>query len=200
MFKENSIKIFISGEESDSWKIYQIGLKKALQRFGVEKVVLSTIAEENSMDTYVILYFDKDIKALGGIRVEVKTLNNRMPIEKAEINYRHILLNKIKKYSDQNEIVAEICGLWVCEEAKGLGLGTQLAFEATQLGVKLKIDILVSMLPVHTLNYFLKLGFIEDNEIPKLAYPDDRYLSTIVWLYILNSKKSKEIEEQKKIE
>ncbi len=169
------------------WNNYQQGLKSALVRFGVEKVALSSVVKHNSIDTYAILSQDAETGvALGGIRLEVKSINNILPLEKIESTYREIILKKITNQANQNGKLAEICGLWVSAEANGRGMGAELALQATQLGVKLNINILVSMLPAHTLDYFLRLGFVVDQDLPKLAYPDDRYLSTIVWYYVPN--------------
>ena len=57
-------------------------------------------------------------------------------------------------------------------------------------------DVVVSMLPSHTLGYFTRLGFVMDRDIPVLAYPDDRYLSTVVWYLNPQPQQIKYVENQ----
>lgn len=180
----NSFKTIDSAESPTLWFNYQQGLRSALERFGVNKVVQSSIVKLITSDTYAILSLDANGKALGGIRLEVKSAVNRLPLEKIETAFSGILNQKIAMQSVHNNKLAEICGLWVSEEASGRGLGSKLALEATKLGMHLKMNTLVSMLPAHTLDYFLRLAFVADPDLPQLAYPDDRYLSTVVWFYL----------------
>lgn len=191
--KTKSFNIFIPAENPGLWFNYQQGLKGALERFGVERVVLSTITDSNSSDTYTILSQDSKGRSLGGIRLEIKSEYNVLPLEKIKNIFADILSQKIISQTQANYRVAEICGLWVSEEAKGRGLGADLALAATKLGINLKINTLVSMLPAHTLDHFLKLGYVPDPDLPKLAYPDDRYLSTVVWYYVPEVNKIQEI-------
>jgi len=170
------------------WFIYLDNLRKALECYGVENVVLSTIAENKSSDSYVILLLDKKSnKILGGIRIEIKSEHNSLPFEKidVDINIKEIICKKINfHFINNNCRLAELNGLWVSNEAKGLGLGADLILEATKLAKHLNIGAIVATPPLHTLNYFLQLGYVIDTELPKFAYPDERYLSTIVWYHV----------------
>lgn len=179
-----SFRTFAPIEASNLWSDYLQGLKNALERHGVAKAVLSTITKEASSDTHAILLFDPAGKALGGIRLEVKSKNNRLPLEKIENAYSEIIAQKINMQTQQDNKLAEICGIWVSKEAKGHKLCADLALQATNLGIKLNIATLVLLLPAHTLDYFLKLGYVIDADLPKFVYPDDRYLSTVVWYQV----------------
>lgn len=160
---------------------YQQGLANALKRFNVDHVILSTVEKKLLEDTYLIVACDKYGHEVGGIRIEIKSAVNRIPLEKSRTPYSSIIQNKISKLTESNETVGEICGLWVDPIMKGHGLGPRLALEATMLGLDLGIDTLVAMLPSHTLDFFKRLGFVETSDIPPMAYPDDRYISTVVW-------------------
>lgn len=187
---------FISAAHSGLRYQYQEGLTHALSRFGVEQVVLKTVEKKSNEDTYVVLATNPAGFELGGIRIEIKTPQNRLPLEKCTTQHQATIQMKIDQYIRQNYVVAEICGLWASPLAKGTGLGPDLALQATQLSIDLGADIIVSMLPNHTLTYFTRLGFIADREIPVLAYPDDRYLSTVVWYMNPQPKKIKYVENQ----
>ena len=176
---------FVSAEKPNLWSKYQAGLRDVLIHFGVDQVVLSTAPHQLSEDTYVIIAFDKNNFTLGGIRLEIKSSQNKIPLEKIEHQIRERLSIKIKIESDQSKgKLAEVCGLWVSREAKGLGIGSELAYQATRLATDLKIHTLISLLPTHTLNYFLSLGYQIDPSMPRISYPDDRYISTVVWYYV----------------
>ena len=64
-----------------------------------------------------------------------------------------------------------------------MGLGSGLVMEATELAFGLGCDWLICMPPAHTIDYFLRLGYVVDSEIPRMTYPDDRYISTVAWNY-----------------
>lgn len=194
---EKTFITFHSSEDLNLWTNYQQGLRNALERYGVAQVVLGKKVQDTASDAYVILSRDQNGKILGGIRLQIRDGSNRIPLEKIENTLSHRVLKKIFTQLEANYQLAEICGLWVSVGAHGQGLGEGLALEATQLGIKLGVDILVSMLPAHTLNYFLKLGYQVDPDLPPMAYPDDRYLSTVVWYHLPRVQKVYEKNELK---
>lgn len=187
---------FISAAHSGLRYQYQDGLTHALSRFGVEQVVLKTVEKKSNEDTFVVLARNSQGLELGGIRIEIKTPDNRLPLEKCTTQYQATIQIKIDQHIKQKNVVAEICGLWASPLAKGSGLGSDLALQATQLAMDLGADVIVSMLPSHTLPYFTRLGFVTDREIPVLTYPDDRYLSTVVWYLNPQPLQKKYVENQ----
>ncbi|MBY0452028.1 MAG: hypothetical protein K2P92_03265 [Bdellovibrionaceae bacterium] len=195
-----SYNYFISAAHSDMRGQYQDGLASALSRFGVDQVVLKTVEKKSNEDTFVVLATSSAGHELGGIRIEIKTPENRLPLEKCATKFQTTIQMKIDQYVQQNYIVAEICGLWASPLAKGTGLGADLALQSTQLALDLGADVVVSMLPSHTLGYFTRLGFVTDRDIPVLTYPDDRYLSTVVWYLNPQPKQMKYVENQFNLE
>ncbi len=178
---------FVSTADSIMQTEYYNGLADALKKFNVDKVVLSTAQPKSSDDTYIILAKNKNDIAIGGIRIEIKSQFNSLPIEKSEIPYKKNVAEKMRQLTEQNKTIAEISGLWVNSEGKrasGFGaLGPGLCLEATQLALGLGIDVLVCLPPQHTFNYFKNLGYVAPADIPPMAYPDDRYLSTFAWFF-----------------
>ena len=180
----NKVSSFLSVENPDLWLDYLKGLKNALEHHGVDKTVLSTITINPTDNIYAILLIGPSEKILGGIRLEIKSSTNQIPLEKIRNSFTKILQRKVSLQSLNHNPLAEVSGLWVAKEFKGMKLSEDLAKQAMVLAKKLKISTLVSLLPTHTLNCFLNLGYVVDPDLPKFAYPDDRYLSTVVWAQI----------------
>ncbi|MGZ3690411.1 MAG: hypothetical protein ACXVAX_02840 [Pseudobdellovibrio sp.] len=178
---------FMSAADPNLLDHYYEGLNRTLKKFNVDQVILSTATRRSSEDTYIILAKNSSYTTIGGIRIELKSAQNSLPIEKCETPYQKNIAAKINKLIDQNRTVAELSGLWVDSEAKkltGLGaLGPGLCLEATQLALGLGVDVIVALPPKHTFNYFKNLGYVAPSDIPTMAYPDDRYLSTFTWYF-----------------
>lgn len=175
-------RYFISAADGTLKEAYQLGLTGALKRFGVEQVILTTVEKNHQEDTFVIIAQSQALGVIGGIRVELKSEKNKLPIEKCSVNCRALIQERVSLLSSSGWI-AEVCGLWVSPEAKGQGLGKRLAQEATELALGLGVYCIITMPPAHTFGYFASLGYVLDTQIPPLAYPDDRYISRVLIYY-----------------
>lgn len=180
MFKKTQFKYFLSDADVEQYQRYQMGLSSALKRFSVDGVVLTTVEKKEKEEVYVICATNSANQIIGGIRLEIKTSNNLLPLEKCSVRQKDLIKMTIGSYVQQDQSVGEICGLWMNPDFKGSGVGRKLALEATQLGLGLGLNLLISMLPEHTLKYFTSLGFIPTPNLQPMAYPDDRYISTVV--------------------
>ncbi len=89
-----------------------------LKKYKVDGVILSTVEHVYEEDTYVLLAQDKNKKNLGGIRIEVKSNKNILPLEKSDIPLKKILDLKIKRILDDGKTIAEVCGMWVDNSAR----------------------------------------------------------------------------------
>ena len=170
---------FISDADQDMYNNYQNGLFQALERFSVGGVILTTVEKNAKEETFVICAHANK-QAIAGVRLEIKSVQNVLPIEKCDVVQKNIISTKINQYTQNKKTIAELSGLWVSPDNKGGGLGRRLILEATQLALGLGICTLIAMPPAHTINYFTSLGFVPDQDIPPLAYPDDRYISRVV--------------------
>jgi len=181
-----SFKQFLNSDNPAWVEDYYSGLSSALKKYNVDSTILPTVNRFGSNDTkYIIVELDG--LQLGGIRIEIKSLTNQLPIEKSNIKVSDAINEKIKYLThDGMFTIAEICGLWANSDAKkqfnGVsGLGKILARKALELSIDSKVDLILSVLPQHTLPYFLDLNFNLDPNLQNIFYPDDRYLSSIVW-------------------
>lgn len=190
-----NFKYFLSDADEEQYKKYQSGLAKALEKFSVEGVILTTIEKQGKENTFVICAHSSNHLTIAGIRLEIRSKNNKLPLEKCEVAQKNLILNRINYFSKDGKTIGELSGLWVSPEFKGASLGRRLVLEATELGLGLGLSTLIAMPPQHTLKYFTGLGFVADGEIPQLAYPDDRYISTV--LVYLNPKSEQNILSEK---
>jgi GNAT superfamily N-acetyltransferase len=184
---------FLSDANVDLYATYQQGLSNALQRFAVDKVISTTIETKTKENIYVICALNQEQHTIAGIRLEIKTGASKLPIEKCDVAQKKIIQYRVDQYCQNHKAVAELSGLWVAPENKGSKIGERLVLEATELALGLGICTILAMPPQHTINYFTHLGFVPDNEIPALAYPDDRYISRVV--VYMNPDQSQKIKE-----
>lgn len=182
-FEPVEFEIFEPYKNEVLWFSYMQGLQETFSKFGVDKVILEKIFEKKDDSIIVILVSKFNIMA-GGIRLELRVPGKLLPIEKIKSQLSIQVREKLNIHNDASGIVAELSGLWVLESFRGHGLAEQLILKATQEAAVYKIKSLVALPPKHTLDYFLKLGYVKDPDIQPISYPDDRYISTLVWYHV----------------
>lgn len=190
---QHHFKYFLSDTDQNLLSEYQIGLGMALRKFSVDGVILSTAEQNPKEETCIICAFSGFKKPVAGIRLEIKSEQNYLPLEKCRVYQKPQIMNFLNSLVQQNLSIAELSGLWVDPHQKGFGLGSRLVKEATELAIGFGIETIVAMPPLHTINYFFKIGYVQEKSIPQMAYPDDRYVSTVV--YFTNPSKKKYITE-----
>ncbi len=176
---------FLSSADDELRTDYYTGLNKVLKKYGVDGVVLNTANSLSSVNTIIVLAKNNLGESVGGIRIEIKTDDNPLPIEKISTRYKEILNNKINGLYFDGTQIAEICGLWVDSEIRNYTfkgkLGPLLSKIAFEVCEELEIDHVTAITPAHTTGIFISLGFTPDSNVPSFAYPDDRYTTTITW-------------------
>ena len=176
---------FLSSADDQLRTDYYTGLNKVLKKYGVDGVVLNTTNSLSSTNTIIVLAKNSFGDSVGGIRIEIKTDDNPLPIEKISTRYKEILNSKIKNLYHNGTKIAEICGLWVDSDVRNYTikgkLGPLLSKTAFEVCEELEIDHVTAITPAHTTGIFLSLGFTPDSNVPSFAYPDDRYITTITW-------------------
>lgn len=74
--------------------------------------------------------------------------------------------------------VAEAGGLWAAEPLRGTGIGRVLMEALLAVAPFLRIDTV--MVLAHQFHRFLRpAGFVPVAEVPRMIYPDDRYISEV---------------------
>ena len=182
-----SFKQFLNSENTAWVEDYYAGLTSALKKYNVDGDILETVNRFGSRDTQYILVESKNI-ILGGIRIEIKTADDLLPLEKSKLSHDAKLINRVNALTQNGRLtIAELCGLWTNSEAKerlgGVkGLGQLLCDQAYKATRELGIDSMIAILPRHSLQFLLNLNFTVDPDLKDISYPDDRYLSTVVWM------------------
>ncbi len=176
---------FLSSADDQLRTDYYTGLNKVLKKYGVDGVVLNTTNSLSSTNTIIVLAKNHFGESVGGIRIEIKTADNPLPLEKIATHYKNILNKKIQMLYKNEHTLAEICGLWVNSEVRNRTLNGKLAPElikkAFEICDSLLVDNITAITPTHTTGHLIDLGFTPDKDIPTFAYPDDRYITTIMW-------------------
>lgn len=182
-----SFKQFLNSE-SQAWvEDYYSGLASALKKYDVDSDILETVNRFGSQNTKYILIETKGI-VLGGIRIEIKSIDNPLPLEKSKLSNNDKLIDRVNELTQNGHLtIAELCGLWTNSEAKervgGIkGLGQILCDQAYKVSRELGVDSMIAILPRHSLQFLLNLNFTVDPDLKDITYPDDRYLSTVVWM------------------
>lgn len=169
---------FDLNKDSTYWKAYLDGQKKALQAFGVEKIIKSESVLKNA---HLILATTNDGNIVGGFRFHCKTDNYLLPIEMNEYIYKDIINHKIQSILFEDENICELCGLWVDSKYRGHDIGYKLIVHTLEWAFKLNYENVIAMSSGHTFDLMIRAGFFKDKFINDFNYPDDRYLSQIVW-------------------
>ncbi len=176
---------FLSSADDKLRADYYTGLNKVLKKYGVDGVVLNTANSLSSANTIIILAKNSFGESIGGIRIEIKTDENPLPLEKITMHYKKILNAKIHGLHENGNTIAEICGLWANSEARNrtsIGkLAPTLIKIAFEICDDLCVDNITAITPAHTTGFLVELGFAPDSDIPSFAYPDDRYITTVMW-------------------
>lgn len=176
---------FLSSADDKLRTDYYTGLNKVLKKYGVDGVVLNTTNSLSSANTIIVLAKNSFGESVGGIRIEIKTDDNLLPIEKISTRYKKIINEKIKQIHMHHESIAELCGLWVDSEIKSSifnrKLGPTLCKIANEIVDDMLFENLVTLAASHTSKFVSVLNFKPDQNIPQFTYPDDRYISTLMW-------------------
>lgn len=183
--RDLDFQYFLSSADDELRADYYAGLNKVLKKYGVDGVVLNTANSLSSEDTIIVLAKNTAGESVGGIRIEIKTDDNPLPIEKISTHYKSIINEKIKQIYIRRESIAELCGLWADSEIKSSvfnkKLGPMLCEIANQIVDDMQFENLVTLAASHTSKFVSVLNFQPDQNIPQFTYPDDRYISTLMW-------------------
>jgi hypothetical protein len=128
-------------------------------------------------NVHLITIRDREARLRAGIRILPREPGFPLPIEDA--TGRHpILLDKLSRY--QSSGVAEVSGLWSDGSDELAGIGSRAVSAAVAVAPSLGLATMVAFGHQHH-KFGVRIGFVIDEDIGELSYPDPRYRSTVYW-------------------
>ncbi|OGH59838.1 MAG: hypothetical protein A2725_02370 [Candidatus Magasanikbacteria bacterium RIFCSPHIGHO2_01_FULL_33_34] len=165
----------------DDEKSFKLSLeiqKGALKRHNVSYVSSADESKLNLNGVYLILLVDSCNKIRGCIRVHLNLEGIELPSYIAIGAQSELFTKKI--LGCPHGSLAEVSSLAISEELTGQSYGFKLIKMATELSFSLGVETAFGLVPRHTRKYFINLGYVPDEVIPPVVYPEG-YLSQVVW-------------------
>lgn len=177
------IRLLHTAQHQDIADIYFQGQKEVLKEFGVDKIdSIKNNWRDNPLTYMLIAENIKTGEIGGGLRLDVVDPSNPIPIQEAIKHLTPSIVPRVHKYDN---VLAELCGMWVKKEFSERSLSTALIRSAISVCSKLRISVLLALPPLHTKFIFDNLGFSVVTDVSnkgEFQYPDERYISTLMAL------------------
>ena len=154
---------------------YYEGLRACYGRFDAEGAASGRQDGDRRVGLFFILARDRHT-IVGGVGIHLRLAAGTFPVERAL--GRHALLEH--KLSTHRS-VAELSGLWLDGSMRGSGLSKRLMQAGMAALPLLGADVGIGFSHQHVLALYATIGLYPDPELSSFAYPDDRYLSSVLW-------------------
>jgi hypothetical protein len=154
------------------------GQINALTALGVEGAVLGEEDYNPPPGTYASIVRDPLGEVLGGVRIHTRSSGRPLPLESGSNPFGPDL----QRILAATQSVCEIKGLWVSRHAAGLHLSRKITAQGTALAYLLGHESVVGMAHARAFELISgTLGYVKDSRFPSIPYPDERFMSHIVW-------------------
>ena len=177
------IRLLHTAQHPDIADKFYNGQKEALKSFKIKGINSIKNNWRANPLTYMLIAEDSLTGEIcAGLRLDVVDPSNPIPLVDAIKHLSPSIVPRIHKF---NNVLAELCGLWVHSEYRGLALPTALVRSAVSVCSKLRISVLVVLSATHSKSFLVPFGFTPVKELPNDAsfiYPDERYLSILMEL------------------
>jgi hypothetical protein len=175
------IRVFRAVDEEATCIEYLKGHIKVLADYGITNITSNNSSWMKNPYVYCIVA-ECDERLVGGIRIQVAEGATPLPVEDA-INYIDYRIHEKVRHYALNGGVGELCGLWVSNELKGLGMSRYLVRAAIASANQLNFKTLTGICAGYTLAMFRNVGFMIDTSLGdegNFAYPTDEYIANVV--------------------
>lgn len=182
-FRVCNVRAFRAIDEYDTCSEYIKGHVKVLTDFGIINITSNNLAWIDNPNMYCVVAEDPVTRELyGGIRVQVAEGIRPLPVEDAIGKMDPDIYKKVRFYAI-NGGVGELCGLWVSNRLKGIGMAPYLVRAAVASANQLHFQTMIGICAGYSLNMFKNVGFVIDyslGEHGNFPYPDERYIAHVV--------------------
>lgn len=167
------VDVFCPAQDRESLCAYHDGLCRTYAAHGVH------VAENRSDDqTYLLLARDGR-EAVGGVGICLRRPGS-LPAVIAELRDMPFF-PALAAALDEKDRLAEANGLWVRKSHAGTGLSLRLLRAAVETMAAVGVETMVAVGHHRFLALYARCGLHRAAEFAPFAYPDERYLSYILW-------------------
>ena len=174
------IELVSSATHPRETRDYYEGLSHCYARFSADRAAIGRVDVDRSAGLFFVLARERR-QVLGGCGIHVRSKPGSLPVERA-LGEVPLLQQKL----DHHHHVAELSGLWVSDVLRGSGLSLRLMQAAMAALPILGVMVGVGFSHQHVLPLYANIGLFPDPELSNFAYPDRRYLSTVLWADAMN--------------
>lgn len=153
-----------------------------LQRFNLDKEIDSSKSNwwENPC-SYLVIIEDLETGEIGAsVRLDIIDESNPLPLAKAIEPFLPNITNQLHEF---NNVLGEMCGLWVHENFSKRNLVPHLVNSVLAISSKVCVKHIIGIAPTHTKNFFCTKGFKVKADIGnkgEFFYPNKNYISTVI--------------------
>jgi len=169
--------------EQDICEFYARKHNEILQRYGSSNITSNTdswLSKKNSYIVVAILESTQEI--VGGIRLEIRTVKDLLPLERAISHIEPNIYSLVTKSCKKGN-VGEVCGLWIDREKySDKVLSMNFFVSCLVICEQLKVNTLFGFISPQVSRICSSLGFkVEESLINQgsFHYPDSNYISKI---------------------
>ncbi len=182
---ESGYEILVAtpSQRPDLWALYLRGAGKSYRRHGVEKVLEYDRICDGSTTAVFFLAMDDAGNAVGGMRAQGRYHSAFQAHALEEWDGRPGAVQVIKEISERiDDGVIEMKTGWVSDDATHRNeLSNALARMFVHAMALLGVRHAFCTVAVHAVKRWATTGGVTSNEVTPVAYPDDRYLTTMMW-------------------
>lgn len=178
-----NIHLVDPGEDTNVVDEFYAAQTRAYAEFAAEKA--ATNVQPSDLErgcVYYIIATDEHTKELaGGLRLYIRRGGSKLPVERA-LAKNHSLIKQIGLQGRHG--IAEVCGLWAQSCWRSTGLSGALMRVAVASMPLLNVSHGIGFSHHHIIHTRLTapIGWVFDQSVGMVAYPDARYQSTVVWI------------------
>lgn len=196
------IKAYRSSEDIETSKRYVAEHRKILESYGVKQITSAQIDWLYDPNTFVIIVTTEDEeRILGGGRIQVRSIEMKMPMEDAIAKIDKNIYN----YVDTNfqYQVAEFCGLFNSKEVAGFGIGSIILGRiGVAVATQVSIKYLMALCSPATLRNCTRVGFEILTDLGNngtFYYPKEGLIATALLINDLANIPKASVEDRNKI-
>jgi len=176
------VQVVLAQREPAAWAKYVWGQEQVYLEYGVEQVC-SPALPGASQHLILASPSDGSGEVIGGVRLHAAYRAADFPavddLGSVDGAAADVLTSKLEDRLGDG--VVEIKGLWVRRENRGSGLARTLLSISSAVSVLLGVRWILAFASPHSSQLSRDLGFAPDEDIPRVLFPDKRYLSQVCW-------------------